>query len=111
MRSRDSKMSEDRHKEVRSELRRLVVEGELGSMMSDKGLGIILAPSDSTMVSYAACARWPIATVPLGRMEINGQPFESFALARENREDLLLKFRYLFERDFPASAAATEPFK
>ncbi|KAI0514735.1 amidase signature enzyme [Xylaria bambusicola] len=111
IRSHDSKMSEDRHQEVCSELRRLIVEGQLGNLMSEKGLDIILAPSDSTMVSYSACAGWPIATVPLSRMKSNGQPFGLFALARENREDLLLKFMHLFERDFPKVAPAMGPFK
>ncbi|KAI1359944.1 amidase signature enzyme [Xylaria arbuscula] len=111
IRSRDSKMTGDRHKEVCNELQRLVVEGELGNMMKNTGLDIMLAPSDSTMVSYAACARWPIATVPMSRTESNGQPFGLFALARENREDLLLKFMQVFERDFPNNVAATEPFR
>ncbi|KAJ3579509.1 hypothetical protein NPX13_g1053 [Xylaria arbuscula] len=111
IRSHDSKMTEDRHKEVCNELQRLVVEGELGNMMKNTGLDIMLAPSDSTMVSYAACAGWPIATVPLSRTESNGQPFGLFALARENREDLLLKFMQVFERDFPNNVAATEPFR
>ncbi|KAK5625860.1 hypothetical protein RRF57_001576 [Xylaria bambusicola] len=111
IRSNESKMSEGRHQEVCSELRHLVIEGQLGNLMSKKGLDIILAPSDSTMVSYSACAGWPIATVPLSRMESNGQPFGLFALARENREDLLLKFMHLFERDFAKLAPATEPFK
>ncbi|KAI1420240.1 amidase signature enzyme [Xylaria sp. FL1777] len=110
IRSRDSNMSEDRHQEVCRELRRLVVDGDLGKLMKEKGLDIIVAPSDSTLVSYSACAGWPIATVPLGRTESNGQPFGLFILARENREDTLLKFMHLFEASFPPVALPTEPF-
>ncbi|KAI1302931.1 amidase signature enzyme [Xylaria venustula] len=111
IRARDSKMSEARHQEVCSELRRLVVEGDLGKLMKDKRLDIVVAPSDSTLVSYSAYAGWPIATVPLGRMESNGQPFGLFVLAREHREDILLKFMHLFEASFPPAALPTGPFE
>ncbi|KAI0968988.1 amidase signature enzyme [Xylaria arbuscula] len=111
IRARDSNMSEGRHQEVCSELRRLVAEGDLGKLMKDKRLNIVLAPSDSTLVSYSACAEWPIATVPLGRTESNGQPFGLFILAREHREDILLKFMHLFEANFLPAALPTGPFE
>ncbi|RWA09269.1 hypothetical protein EKO27_g5841 [Xylaria grammica] len=111
IRSRDSGMSEGRHEEVCNELRRLVLEGDMGRLMNDKSLDVVLAPSDSTLVSYSACAGWPIATVPLGRMERNGQPFGLFVLARENREDVLLKFMHLFEGTFAQVGLPVEPLK
>ncbi|KAI1385137.1 amidase signature enzyme [Hypoxylon trugodes] len=108
IKSRDNKMTEQRHNKVLSELRRIAIN-ELEKSMAD-GLDIVLAPSDSTMVSYAACAGWPIATVPLGRLDSNGQPFGLFAIAREGSDDLLLNFMALFEKAFPAPKRASCPF-
>ncbi len=74
------------------------------------GLDVILAPSDSTLVSYTALAGWPVATVPLGNLTKNGQPFGFFALAPAGREDLLLRFMAAFHRTFPPIQAPTMCF-
>jgi amidase len=60
--------------------------------MEERGLDIILAPSDSTLVTFAACAGWPIGNVPLSRLHKNGQPYGFFAVARGGREDVLVRF-------------------
>ncbi|KAI1463495.1 uncharacterized protein F4812DRAFT_241254 [Daldinia caldariorum] len=75
------------------------------------GLDIILAPSNSTLVSYAAWAGWSIGTVTLGRLNEVGQPFGHFALARGGREDTLLQFMFRFEETFPSLPGATSPFE
>ena len=64
----------------------------LESVMDANGLDIIVSASESMLVVYAALAGWPIATVPLGNLKNNGQPFGLFVLARAGREDLLLQF-------------------
>ncbi|KAJ2987911.1 hypothetical protein NUW58_g4251 [Xylaria curta] len=92
-------------------LQRITLEETMGKLMDTNGLDVVLAPSDSTLVSYSACAGWPIATVPLGRTEHNGQPFRLFILARENREDMLLRFMKVFKATFPPVSRPTEPFK
>ncbi|KAI1478464.1 amidase signature enzyme [Daldinia eschscholtzii] len=111
IKSRDNDMTEDRHRELCDMLRRTALEKGVGKAMQDNGLDIILAPSDSTLVSYAAWARWPIGTVPLGRLDGVGQPFGLFALAREGREDTLLQFMFLFEETFPSPPGPTFPFE
>ncbi|KAI0098492.1 amidase signature enzyme [Daldinia grandis] len=111
IKSRDNTMTEYRHREVCSRLQRIALEKGVGKTMKDNALDIILAPSDSTLVSYAAWARWPIGTVPLGRLNGAGQPFGLFALARGGREDVLLKFMALFEKTFPSPPKATCPFE
>lgn len=65
--------------------------------MNEKGIDNILAPSDCTLVSFAACAGWPVGTVPLSKVEKNGQPYGFFVLARAGREDILLRFMGSFD--------------
>ncbi|KAI8965480.1 amidase signature enzyme [Daldinia sp. FL1419] len=111
IRSRDNNMTEHRHREVCDILRRAALEKGVGKAIEDNGLNIILAPSDSILVSYAAWARWPIGTVPLGRLDGFGQPFGLFALACSGKEDILLRFMALFEKTFPSPLGATCPFE
>lgn len=65
-------MTEETGSEVVAKLHQLADLGRQGGAMDLLNLDIILAPSDSTLVTFAACARWPIATVPLGRWERMG---------------------------------------
>jgi amidase len=46
---------------------------------------------------------YPIATVPLGLMESNDQPYGFFVVARANEEKKLLAFMSAFEAMFLAS--------
>jgi amidase len=78
--------------------------------MDEQGLDIILSPSDANLVGYAACAGWPIATTPLGRLARNGQPWGFFAMAREGREDVLLQFMGAFKESFEAVGSPDGPF-
>ncbi len=94
------------------ELKRIATES-IDTLMDEHGIEIIAAPSDSTLVSFAACSGkclgflaynltdsqpgYPIATVPLGNVESNGQPFGLFLLAKANHENVLLKFMSLYE--------------
>ncbi|KAI1411627.1 amidase signature enzyme [Hypoxylon sp. FL1857] len=110
IKSRDSNMTEFRRRKVCLELRRLALVEGVEKIMLENGLDIVLAPSDSTLVSYAACARWPIATVPLGRLSGVGQPFGLFVLAGAEREEVLLRFMSLFEQTFPPPQGAIHPF-
>lgn len=93
-------MTEETGSEVVAKLHQLADLGRQGGAMDLLNLDIILAPSDSTLVTFAACARWPIATVPLGRWEKNGQPYGLFAVARDGREDVLFRFMSMFHGTF-----------
>jgi len=68
--------------------------------MAAKGLDVIISASESTLVVYAAFAGWPIATVPLGNLKSNGQPFGLFVIARSGREDVLIRFMTAYHRLF-----------
>ncbi len=69
--------------------------------MDEHGLDIVISTSDANLVSFAACAGWPIGTVPLGNLSTNGQPYGWFATARSGREDVLLRFMRAHHETFP----------
>ena len=82
--------------------------------MAEHEVDIIAAPSDSTLVSFAACSGehllllrlhrtdrqsgYPIATVPMGNLDSNGQPFGLFLLTKASQENMLLSFMSLYEK-------------
>ncbi|KAJ4269772.1 hypothetical protein NW762_001440 [Fusarium torreyae] len=95
-------MTAEEHTETLTALRRLATTDGIGKWMDDHDIDIVLSNSDSTLVTFAACAKWPIGTVPLGNAARNDQPFGLFALAREGREDILLQFMGAFHTAFPS---------
>lgn len=93
-------MSPESHASAVSQLRRLASVDGMEKWMDEHSLDIVLGPSDSTLVTFAACAGWPIATMPLGRLGKNGQPYGFFALAKSGREDMLFRLMGAFYRTF-----------
>ncbi|KAL0943053.1 glutamyl-tRNA amidotransferase subunit [Colletotrichum truncatum] len=94
-------MTEAERQGAVTEIRRLAGGDGLGKIMRDAEVDIILSASDSLIVGFAGAAGWPIATVPLGNLQTNGQPFGFFAVAAKGREDLLFKFMRAFHATFP----------
>jgi amidase len=92
------------HDEALSAIRHKAREEGMQKLMDDTdthgGLDLVLASSDSLLVSYAAWTGWPIGVVPLSRRGSNGQPYGMFALARAGREDVLLRFMKGWEGAF-----------
>jgi amidase len=107
IKSRDDTMTPEVHDRSAKELHRLAVD-TIGEILEEHGLDVVVANSDSTLIAYTACARWPAATVPIGNLADSGQPFGLFVLGRT--EDILLKFMLLYERTFPAIARPGGPF-
>lgn len=101
-------MTPEKYDKARSGLRKVATE-TIEAGMRENGVDIVLAASDSTLVSFAAGAGWPIGTVPLGNLDKNGQPFGFFALAP--REDVLLRFMAAFHRTFQAIEEAVTCFQ
>jgi len=86
-----SKLTPERHSAALKALHALA-NGSLESVMEAHGLDVIVSASESTLVAYAALAGWPVATVPLGNLKTNAQPFGFFVLARAGRDDILIRF-------------------
>ncbi|KAL3299934.1 amidase-like protein [Colletotrichum asianum] len=95
-------MTDDERQAAVSDIRRLAGTDGLGKAMREAQVDVIVSASDSIVVGFAGAAGWPIATVPLGNLETNGQPFGLFVTAPERREDLLFRFMGAFYATFPA---------
>lgn len=106
----NSTMTEATRLETVTSLRTLAGPEGIGKVMREQNLDIVLAPSDSTLVSFSACAAWPIATVPLGRLVKNGQPYGFFAMSRDGCEELLFRFMGAYHEVFPAVERPSAPF-
>ncbi len=102
-------MTPETHARSVVELHRLATEA-VAKMMDKHGLDIVISASDANLVSFSACARWPIGSVPLGNLSKNGQPYGWFAMARWGREDVLLRFMMACYQTFPGIAHPTSVF-
>ncbi|UNI16392.1 Amidase [Purpureocillium takamizusanense] len=95
----NSTLSPDDHAATVAHLRHVAERETMGKAMNDANVDIVLSASDAQLVTFAACAGWPTAAVPLGRWTArNGQPYGMFALARRGREDVLLRFMVAWKR-------------
>ncbi|TRX93908.1 hypothetical protein FHL15_005290 [Xylaria flabelliformis] len=52
---------------------------------------VIIRPADSELAKIAAAAGYPIATMPLSYLKLNGRPFGIIALASANQQIKLIK--------------------
>ncbi|KAH8178581.1 amidase domain-containing protein [Sarocladium implicatum] len=87
--------------ETMTELQRLADSGGMGKVMADQGVDVVVGASDSTLIMFAACAGWPIATCPLGNLDRNGQPYGVFATAKS--EEYLFRFMSCWSRTMQAA--------
>jgi amidase len=69
----------------------------LDQAFDSQGLNVIVAPGDSSLCIHAAAAGYPIATAPLGQLRYNGRPFGLCMVAKENNEQLLLRFMAAYQ--------------
>ncbi|KAJ5094629.1 amidase-like protein [Penicillium angulare] len=93
-------LSPDVHSATVSRLRQLATVDGMEKWMTEYDVEFVLAPSDSTLVSFAACAGCPIATIPLGRLKKNNQPYGFFVLAKGQSEERLLHLMEIFYASF-----------
>lgn len=70
-------------------------------IMASHGVNIIVGPADSALSTMAGAAGYPIAALPLGKLQYNGRPFGVAAIASGGREDLLIQFMGAWEKLWP----------
>jgi len=70
-------------------------------VMGKYNLDAIAILSDSPLASIAAAAGYPIGTMPLGRLNLNGRPFGMSVMVKNDQEGLLLKIMSAWEASFP----------
>ncbi|EGX94310.1 amidase, putative [Cordyceps militaris CM01] len=89
----NSKMQPEMLRNIVPRLRHLAGNNGMSEVMRRSGdLDIVLSSSECQLVTYAATAGWPCATVPLGNWRKNGQPYGMFALSKDGEEETLLGF-------------------
>ncbi|KAM3481598.1 hypothetical protein MY5147_000584 [Beauveria neobassiana] len=94
----NSKMRPEMLQDIVTRLRHLAGDNGISDIMRRNGdLDIVLSSSECQLVTYAACAGWPCATVPLGNWRKNGQPYGMFALSKNGDEKTLLRFVFKME--------------
>lgn len=103
-------MTEEKHDMAVSALRQIAREASMAKYMREHDLDIVLSSSDATLISFSACAGWPVATVPVGNLSKNDQPWGMFALSRDGSVDTLLRFMKAFHRSFTRVRGPTTPF-
>ncbi|ROV92149.1 hypothetical protein VSDG_07550 [Cytospora chrysosperma] len=108
---RNDTMLPEKHDAAAAAIRRLAKEDGMAKLMRHRNLDIILSASDSSLIGFSACAGWPVATVPVGNLSKNGQPWGMFVLARDGNTDLLLRFMRAFHGCFEGSRGPTSPFE
>ena len=62
---------------------------------------MIIGPADSLLVSLAAAAGYPTATVPLGFADFNGRAFSVSIVARTHEEGRIFQAMSAWHATFP----------
>lgn len=104
-------MSREKHDAAATGLRHLAQQDGMAKLMRDLNLDIVLSASDAELISFSATAGWPVATVPVGNLAKNGQPWGMFALPRDGRLDLLARFLMAFDEHFGGRQGPRTPFE
>jgi amidase len=67
----------------------------------DFGVDVIMGPADARFASVAACAGFPVASVPLGFADFNGRAFGMSIIAGAGGEGDILRVMSAWEVTFP----------
>lgn len=109
----DNPISREVYEKAMKLCRTVAAKEGVDKALQEHNLDMIALPMDSPSPRIAAAAgrsshnRWtqiadhqsgyPIATVPLGKLDYNGRPFGLAIIAKAGREDLLFAFMSAFE--------------
>ena len=96
----DDDMSEKHYQESLNELRSRTQEN-IDRCLSETGSHVIIGPADSLLVSLAAAAGYPVASVPLGFADFNGRPFGMHIIARAHEEGRIFQVMSAWHATFP----------
>jgi amidase len=92
-------------------MRRLGREEGLDAAFQEHDINILIDQADGHGLSmYAAAAGYPVASLPLGYLDVNGRPFGLAAVAPAHQEQLLVQLMSAWEATFPARRPPPMPF-
>jgi len=84
---------------------RAVGLGGVEKALDENQVDVIMAPSDSRLVSVASAAGCPVANVPLGFARFNGRAHGLNVIARPRDERALLQVMLAWQGTFPEALA------
>ena len=73
--------------------------------LEENGVDVIVGPADGRIASTAACAGYPVATVPLGFAAFNGRAFGLNMIAPSDSVEKILAFKSAWGKSFPKGRA------
>ncbi|KAI0389272.1 putative glutamyl-tRNA amidotransferase subunit A [Xylariaceae sp. FL0594] len=93
-------LSDEAYQEALADMRHFGRRRCIDKCLEDYEVDIILGPGDSRMNELYATAGYPMAVMPLSYATYNGRPFGVCAIARANREDVLVQLMSAWEKSF-----------
>ena len=96
----DDDMSEKHYQESLNKLRSCTKEN-IDKCLSETRSHVIIGPADSLLVSLAAAAGYPVASVPLGFANFNGRAFGMHIIARAHEEGRIFQVMSAWHATFP----------
>jgi len=84
---------------------RAVGLGGVEKALDENQVDVIMAPSDSRLVSVASAAGCPVANVPLGFARFNGRAHGLTAIVHPRDERALLQVMAAWQGTFPEASA------
>ncbi|VUC23994.1 unnamed protein product [Clonostachys rosea] len=79
----------------------------IDKILKEYNLDVIIGPADSQFTKIAAAAGYPVASLPLGRLDYNGRRFGMLAIAGENGEAKLSETMGAWHATFGAMEPTT----
>ncbi|PVH76796.1 amidase signature enzyme [Cadophora sp. DSE1049] len=94
-------VTESDYLEAKAMLRRVAYEEGMLKVMNEHQLDAILGPSDGPLASVAAATGAPVATMPLGVLDLNGRPFGLSVITKPGQDGMIFHVLSAFEATFP----------
>jgi len=98
--ARDCKMTDETY-EAGVKHMQVTSRASITKTLLDNDINVIIGPADARMASVAACAGYPVATVPLGFADFNGRAFGMNLISTAGNEAKMIEVMSAWESTFP----------
>ncbi|KAK1833216.1 amidase signature domain-containing protein [Podospora conica] len=89
---------------AKATLHREALENGVRRVMDESKLDAIIGPTDGPLASIAAACGGPIATMPVGLLNLHGRPFGLSVITLPNHDEVLFRVMSAWEASFPGRA-------
>ncbi|KAF2106745.1 amidase family protein [Lophiotrema nucula] len=101
IRALNSNMTSERHDEIIRWARNRCGKEGIDKTLDENDVDVIIGPGDGPMFVISGTAGYPVASLPLGRLDFNGRPFGLQVTTRAHQEALLIQVQSAWESMFP----------